>query len=80
MEPGKSTELSSIAERMNRLRTRMYLEKVSGIAVSEKGAFLAYCQKHELAEETQQQLIHNLEEQKGNHKRFDDFKNTCYIK
>lgn len=49
MEPIMSVHLLSISERLNRLRTRIYLESVSGIPASDKEAFLVFCREREMS-------------------------------
>lgn len=44
------TDHLSIVERMSRLRMRIYLEKASGICVTDKEAFLELCQQQETSE------------------------------
>lgn len=54
MELTRSADLSSIAERLKRLRTRIHLESVSGISASDKEAFLEFCQEQEMSDDAKQ--------------------------
>lgn len=46
----KHPDHPSIVERMQRIRTRLHLEEVSGISVADKEAFLAFCKEQEVSE------------------------------
>lgn len=54
MELTRSTNLPSLTERLHRLRTRIYLENVSGISASNREAFLAFCREQERLVDSQQ--------------------------
>ena len=62
----KQPDSSSIVERMQRIRTRLYLEKASGILVTDKEAFLALCREQELSEDASWKLLIDLPIERDN--------------
>lgn len=51
MEVTSRARCSTITERLNQIRLRMCLERISGIPVTSKEAFLEFCRQYEQREE-----------------------------
>lgn len=52
MVPIQTTSCSTITERIDRIRMRIYLEKAFGISAADKKAFLEICQQYEQVNQT----------------------------
>lgn len=77
MKPAQRSTCAELTRRMDNIRLRAYVEKISGISAADSEAFLhachAYEQGHRFFEDASQQEVQNSEANPQYHWTFTDF-------